>query len=88
VPWAETGWLSAKFWAKQNGCDDPGPMPDAAYAGEPPCRALTGCAERSPVTLCLFDYQTMFAGPHAWPTPWMARLIVDTFLRLPARGAD
>ncbi len=84
VPWAETGWLSAQFWAERNGCDDPGPMPDAPYDGDPPCRALAGCDPRSPVTLCLYDYENMFAGPHAWPTPWMARTIVDAFLHLPA----
>jgi hypothetical protein len=42
-----------------------------------------GCDPLSPVTLCLYDYATMYAGPHAWPTPWMARAIMDAFLRLP-----
>jgi polyhydroxybutyrate depolymerase len=83
VPWADTGWPSTKFWAAHNACDEPDPMPVAAYDGNPPCRALTGCDPGSPVTLCLYDYETNYAGPHAWPTPWMARLITDTFLHLP-----
>jgi polyhydroxybutyrate depolymerase len=83
VPWAETGWLSAKFWAARNGCDDPKPMPESAYSGDPPCRALSGCDPRAPVSLCLYDYENWFAGPHAWPTPWLARTIMDAFLRLP-----
>jgi poly(3-hydroxybutyrate) depolymerase len=84
VPWADTGWMSTKLWAQRNGCEVPDPMPETAFDGEPPCRALPGCDAKSPVTLCLYDYESMFAGPHAWPTPWMARLITDTFLRLPA----
>ena len=88
VPWADTGWISTQFWAERNGCDDPGAMPTAPYKGEPPCRALAGCDPDAPVTLCLYDYESMFAGPHAWPTPWMARMIVDSFLRLPASGND
>jgi polyhydroxybutyrate depolymerase len=82
VPWAETGWPSAQFWAARNGCEDPGPMPTEPYDGDPPCRTLTGCDPHAPVTLCLYDYETMLVGPHAWPTPWMSRAIMDAFLRL------
>jgi polyhydroxybutyrate depolymerase len=84
VPWADTGWLSAQFWASRNGCADPGPMPTEPYDDKPPCRPLTGCDPLSPVTLCLYDYESVFAGPHAWPTPWMAGAIMDAFLSLPA----
>jgi hypothetical protein len=73
-----------QFWASRNGCDDPEPMPTEPYDGNPPCRPLTGCDPHSPVTLCLYDYESTFAGPHAWPTPWMAGAIMDAFLRLPA----
>jgi len=84
VPWADTGWESAKFWASRNGCEEPAPPPAEAYDGEQPCRPLAGCNPNSPVSLCLYDFETVFAGPHAWPTPWMSDAIVNTFLALPS----
>jgi hypothetical protein len=87
--WAETGWPTTQYWARQNGCSDPGPMPTAPFAGngttgDPlPCQSLAGCGADYPVTLCLHDYWTQVDGPHAFPAPWGARAATDFFLTLP-----
>ncbi len=82
VPWVDTGWPSVKFWGSRNGCEVPPTPPVEAFEGAPPCRPLTGCDPRSPVTVCLYDFETVFAGPHAWPTSWLSAAIMDTFLQL------
>jgi polyhydroxybutyrate depolymerase len=87
--WAETGWPTTRYWMKQNGCSDPGPMPTAPYAGNGttgnplPCQSLAGCGGAYPVTLCLYEYWNQEDGPHAFPTPWAARAATDFFLALP-----
>jgi poly(3-hydroxybutyrate) depolymerase len=31
--WADTGWPTTQYWARQNGCSDPGAMPTTPFAG-------------------------------------------------------
>jgi len=87
--WADTGWPTTQYWARQNGCSDPGPMPTAPFAGDGttgnplPCQSLAGCGASYPVTLCLHDYWNQMDGPHAFPVSWGARAATDFFLALP-----
>ena len=73
VLWADSGWPTTQFWTTKNGCDDPGPMPTAAFAGNSttgdplPCQSFAGCDPNYPVTLCPCDYADPWNGPHVYP---------------------
>lgn len=87
--WADTGWPSTQYWTKKNGCGDPGAMPTVPFAGDGetgnplPCQSFSGCSEKYPVTLCLYDYWDRVDGPHALPIQWGAKAAMDFFLALP-----
>jgi polyhydroxybutyrate depolymerase len=87
--WAGTGWPTTQFWTKQNGCNDPGAMPTAAFPGNSttgnplPCQAYAGCDPNYPVTLCLHSYSDQWDGDHAFAVQWGARAVTDFFLALP-----
>jgi poly(3-hydroxybutyrate) depolymerase len=92
--WADTGWPTTQYWTKKNGCGDPGAMPTTPFAGDAetgnplPCQSFSGCSDKYPVTLCLYDYWDRVDGPHALPIQWGAKAATDFFLALPGGIAE
>ena len=89
VEWENLGWPSTQHWTERNECDDPGEMPamhfdgDSANGDPLPCEDYAGCAPSYPVRLCLYDWVNDNIGPHAFPTNWGAKAVIDFFLALP-----
>lgn len=89
VVWSTFGWPTVQYWTSKNGCDSPGTMPAAAFAGNSttgiplPCQAYAGCDPDYPVTLCLHSYTDQWDGAHAFPPQWGGKATTDFFLSLP-----